>query len=198
MGHEYYAQCKFYVYVSTDVTADAASCWTLAAFILTLEKSQPKIEMHIKHCLSSATAIPIQEAQKLHCVDAAASDSENRCEWCLASLVDIFWEFLFRILWNDSARRVQYAKHVLFSHSTVEKEFFFLFMSSKSFANRECWSRFVVIGYWTDNLKAKNHSAIHFLRKWFVFGFLLPSRIVGARLYVVMTSWQVECVVNKN
>ena len=45
MGHEnyMYAKCKFYVYVSTDVTADAASCWTLAAFILTLEKSKPKI-----------------------------------------------------------------------------------------------------------------------------------------------------------
>ena len=65
MGHENYAQCKFYVHVSTDVTADAASCWTLAAFILTLEKSEPKI--------------PIQEAQELHCVDAAASDAENLC-----------------------------------------------------------------------------------------------------------------------
>ena len=43
MGHENYAQCKFYVYVSTDVTADAASCWTLAVFILTLEKGVPKI-----------------------------------------------------------------------------------------------------------------------------------------------------------
>ena len=62
MGHENYAQLKFYVYVSTDVTADAASCWTLAAFILTLEKSEPKIWMHIKHCLSSAKEIPIQEA----------------------------------------------------------------------------------------------------------------------------------------
>ena len=36
-------QRKFYVYVSTDVTTDAASCWALAAFILTLEKSEPKI-----------------------------------------------------------------------------------------------------------------------------------------------------------
>ena len=43
MGHGKYAQRKFYVYVSTDMTADAASCWTLAAFILTLEKSEPKI-----------------------------------------------------------------------------------------------------------------------------------------------------------
>ena len=39
MGHENYAQSKFYVYVSTDVTADAASGWTLEAFILTLEKA---------------------------------------------------------------------------------------------------------------------------------------------------------------
>ena len=35
-----------------------------------------------------------------------------------------FLEFLFQILWNDSARRVQYATHVLFSRSTLEKEFF--------------------------------------------------------------------------
>ena len=66
MGHENYAQCKFYVHVSTDVTADAAYCLTLATFILTLEKSEPKIWMHIKHCLSSAKAIPIQEEQELN------------------------------------------------------------------------------------------------------------------------------------
>ena len=64
IGHENYAQCKFYVYVSTDVTA--AYFLTLAAFILTLEKSEPKIWMHIKHCLSSAKAIPIQEEQELN------------------------------------------------------------------------------------------------------------------------------------
>ena len=123
MGHEKNAQSKFNVYVSTDVTADAASCWTLAAFILTLEKSELKIWMHIKHCLSSAKAIPIHEAQKLHCVNAAASDAENPCRWCLASPVDIFWEFLFWVLQNDSARRVQYVTRVLFIHSTVENEF---------------------------------------------------------------------------
>ena len=43
MGHENYSQCKCYVYVSTDATADAASCLTFASFILTLEKSEPKI-----------------------------------------------------------------------------------------------------------------------------------------------------------
>ena len=98
MGHENYAKCKFYDYVSTDVTADAASCCKLATVILTLENAEPKIWMHIKHCLRSAKAIPIQEAQKLHCVDAAASDAENLCRWCLASPVDIFWEYLFRTL----------------------------------------------------------------------------------------------------
>ena len=35
MGYKNYAQCKFYVYVSTDATADAASCSTFASFILT-------------------------------------------------------------------------------------------------------------------------------------------------------------------
>ena len=38
MGHENYAQCKFYVYVFTDATADADSCSIFAAFILTIEK----------------------------------------------------------------------------------------------------------------------------------------------------------------
>ena len=87
MRHGNYAQYKFYVYVSTDVTADATSCWIIAAFILTLETSEPKIWMHIKHCLSKAKAIPIQEAQQLHCVDAAASDAQNLCRWCLGSTV---------------------------------------------------------------------------------------------------------------
>ena len=45
--------------------------------------------MHIKHCLSSAKAIPIQEAQNLHSVDAAASDAENLRWRCLAIQVDI-------------------------------------------------------------------------------------------------------------
>ena len=43
-------------------------------------------------------------------------------------------------------------------------------MSSKSVANRECWSRVIVIGDQTDNLKIEN-SAIHFLLKWFIFDF---------------------------
>ena len=41
--NENYAQCKFYVYVSTDATADAASYSIFASFILTLEKSNPEI-----------------------------------------------------------------------------------------------------------------------------------------------------------
>ena len=43
MAHENYAQCKFYVYVYTYVTADANSCSIFASFILTFEKSEPKI-----------------------------------------------------------------------------------------------------------------------------------------------------------
>ena len=65
------------MYASTDATADAAFCSTFAAFILIHEKSKPKIGMHINHCLSSAK--PIQEVQKLLCVDAAVSDAENLC-----------------------------------------------------------------------------------------------------------------------
>ena len=37
-----------------------------------------------------------------------------------------------------------------------------------------------------------------FIRKLFDFELWFPSRIVGARLYVAMTSWQVEYVINKN
>ena len=33
MRHENYAQCKFYVNVYTDMTADAAFCSTLVTFI---------------------------------------------------------------------------------------------------------------------------------------------------------------------
>ena len=124
VGHENYAQCNFYVYVSTYATADAASCSTFESFILTLEKSEPKIWMHIKHCLNSGKAITIQETQNMHSVDAAASDAENLCKWCLASLVDIVWEFLFQYILNDSARRLKYATHVLFGQSNVEKVFF--------------------------------------------------------------------------
>ena len=106
---------SFMFYVSTDATADAASSSTFASFILTLKKTEPKIWMHIKQCLNSAKAIAIQETQSMHCVDAAASDAENLCKWCLASLVDIDWEFLFQNILNDSARRLQYDTHVLFS-----------------------------------------------------------------------------------
>ena len=65
-------------------------------------------------------------------------------------------------------------------------------------AIRECWSRVIVIGYYTDNLKAETYSAIHYLRKSFVFELWFPSRIVSAHLYVAMTSLQMERVINKN
>ena len=76
------------------------------------EESKPKIWMHINQCLRSAKVIPIQElpVQKLLCVDAAASDAENLCMWCLASLVDIFWEILFQNLWINSARLKHFTK----------------------------------------------------------------------------------------
>ena len=121
MAHENYANCEFHVYVSTDATADAASCSTFAAFILIPEENKSKIWMHINHCLSSVKSIPIQEVQKFLCVDAAASDSENLCMWCLASLVDIFWEILFQNLWNNSARLHQFTKQRFNNKKTIEK-----------------------------------------------------------------------------
>ena len=85
--------------------------------------------MHIKLFLVSAKPKAVQEAQKLHCIDAAASDAKILSKWCLASLVyifwnllymDIFWEFMFQNLWNDSARRVQYVSHFLLTYWTIE------------------------------------------------------------------------------
>ena len=108
---------SFLFSLSTDATADAASCSTFASFILTLEKSEPKIWMHIRHYLNSAKATAIQETQNMYSVDAAASHAENLCKWCLSSLVDIAWECLFQNILNDSARRLQYG------HSTIEKFF---------------------------------------------------------------------------
>ena len=119
MYHDNYAQCKIYLHVSTETTADAASWSTLAAFILTLEKSEQKVWMHNKLCLGSAKPKAIQQAHKLHCVDAAASNAKILCKWCLASLVDIYWVF-FPDLWNDCTRRVQYASHFLLSYWTIE------------------------------------------------------------------------------
>ena len=43
IAHENYAKCEFKIYVSTDATADAYSCSTFAAFILTNEEGTPKI-----------------------------------------------------------------------------------------------------------------------------------------------------------
>ena len=52
----------------------------------------------------------IQEVQTLLCVDAAASDAENLCLWCLASLVDIFWAILLQNVLNNSARLKKFTK----------------------------------------------------------------------------------------
>ena len=80
--------------------------------------------MHINHCLSSAKAIPIQKVQKLLCVDAAASDAEYLWMWCLAIPLDIFWEFLFKNLWNNSARLKHFTKQCFNNTHTIEREFF--------------------------------------------------------------------------
>ena len=68
--------------------------------------------------------MPIQEVQKLLCVDAAASDAENLCLWCLASLVDIFWAMLFQNFRNNSARLKKFTKQRFNNKQTIEKDFF--------------------------------------------------------------------------
>ena len=179
IAHKNYAKCEFYVYVSTDATADAASCSLLAAFILIPEESKPKIWMHIKHRLSSDKAILIQEVQKLLCVDAVSSDAENLYMWCLAGLVDVFWEILFQNLWNNSARLKQFNKQRFINKQTIKNNSLFI---SKPVVIREFWSRVIVIGYQPDHMKAETYAAIHNLRKWFVFELWFPSRIVNAYL----------------
>ena len=61
-------------------------------------------------------------------------------------------------------------------------------MLSESVAMFERWSRVIVIGYNTDNLGAKNYSAIHHQQKLFVFE-LLFSHFVSARLLMAVTLW---------
>ena len=68
--------------------------------------------------------MPIQEVQKLLCVDAVASDAENLCLWCLASLVDIFWAILFQNFWNNSTRLKKFTEQRFNNKQAVEKDFF--------------------------------------------------------------------------
>ena len=59
--------------------------------------------MCIKHFLSSAKAIPIQEAQKLHCVDAAASDLSDAwlAPWIFfENFCSIFFEMTLQDAYN--------------------------------------------------------------------------------------------------
>ena len=84
--------------------------------------------------------MPIQEVQKLLCVDAATSYAEDLCLWCLASLVDIFWAILFQNFRNNSARLKKFTKQHFNNKQTVEKDFFIHIIEIS-------WSRGIVIGY---------------------------------------------------
>ena len=120
MVHEIFAQCEFKVYVSTDATADAASCSTFAAFILTHEEGKPKIKKQIQDCLGSAKAIPIQWVQKLICVDAAASYAENLHLWCLASILNIFFRnFVPKYLEQRCKTKTQFTKQSFINKQTI-------------------------------------------------------------------------------
>ena len=55
--------------------------------------------MHFKLLLGSAKPKAVQEAQKLHCVDAAASDAKILSKWYLASLVYIFFQIGTYYIW---------------------------------------------------------------------------------------------------
>ena len=138
----------------------------------------------------------MQEAKNLHCVDAAASDVKHLCKWCLARPVDIFRNVLFRILWNYSARRVQYATRIQFSNSTVEKEFLMR-------AIEICCKQGMLIKscrYWLLKWQSYCGKLLSdpFSSKVISFRVLVCFTYSGGRLYVAMTSWQVEYVINKN
>ena len=130
--------------------------------------------MHDNHCLGSAKAIPIQKVQKLLCVDAAASDAEYFCKWCLAILVDIFWEFLFKNLWNNSARLKQFTKQGFNNKQTIENEFFIDIIEIC------CYSGMLVKSYryWLLNWQPKGGNLL---------SDLLPSEVTRFRALVSFT-----------
>ena len=63
-----------------------------------------------------------KEVQKLLCVDAAASDAENLCLWCLASLVDIFEDFVPKF-WEQLCKTKKFTQQCFNNKQTVEKDF---------------------------------------------------------------------------
>ena len=130
--------------------------------------------MQINYCLSSAKAMPIQEIKKLLCVDAAASDAENLCMWCVASLVDIFWEILFKNLLINSARLKQFTKQRFNNKQTVKIEFFIHIIEIC------CNSAMLVKSYryWLLNWQPKGGNLL---------SYSLPSRIIRFRALISFT-----------
>ena len=133
--------------------------------------------MHINHCLSTAKAIPIQEVQKLLCVDAAAYDAEYLCMWCLAILVDIFWEFLFKNLWNNSARLKQFTKQGFNNQQTIEKNLYSYHRNPLQFGNVGQELSLLVIKLttlrrkltqWFITFESHSFSSSGFLHVWWV------------------------------
>ena len=84
--------------------------------------------MHIKHCLTSAKAIPIHEVQKLLCVDAAASDAENLCMWCLASPLNIFWESLLQKSLEQLCKTNKLTKQRFINHIFYISKIIYLYL----------------------------------------------------------------------
>ena len=106
MGHETMLNVSFKfmcLILSIDATADAASYSTLTALALSRSEKSPKIWMLIKHCLSSAKAIPIEEAQKCFVlIQLHLMSNIFECDAWLASWI-FFKMFLFQHLKNNSA-----------------------------------------------------------------------------------------------
>ena len=130
--------------------------------------------MHINHCWSSAKAIPIQEEQKLLCVDAAASDAENLCMWCLASLVKFFLRNFVPKSLEQLCKTKQFTKQRLNDKQRVEKEFFIHIIEIC------CNSRMLVKSYryWFLNWKSKGGNLL---------SDSLPSKVIRFRALVSFT-----------
>ena len=125
------------------------------------------------------------------------------CIWCWKSLYVMpgqpcgyFWDFFPKIFGTALQDSNSLPNNVSIIKHTVGKEFFIHII--EICCKWGMWSRVIVIGYLTDNMKAGTFSAIHYLQKSFVFELWFPSRIVSAYLYVAMTSWQMERVNNRN
>ena len=118
--HENYATGKFEFMCLLMRLLSLLPAGHLLPFYWLAMRANKKIWIHIKHCLSSAKAMPIQKTLNLICGGVAASDAHNLCYLCcLASLADFiffFKNFCSEISWTtlQDVNNLQIRKKRLF------------------------------------------------------------------------------------